>query len=527
MKIFKNNFLSKVFHSIPMLSLFSVFLLLSSCSEAKKTNAIIENISEVEPTTDAGKTYQKFMVTTLTFAEKSAELLAKYDIGIPEGYATAVADGLSGEPDTGFLDLEDILSNLPEDLSSITRKRTTNTEVDGVMMASEEEVTLEDEIMELESELTETIKEIQPDVTDALTLEFVSRVDNNTLMVENMMVRSDDLSGAITIELLNAEARGEDIDTALADMGLVTEVINDNSEEAEYGDGLENEEVSPTGHYLKPTPLWRYNGRIYYKFKGVPQHVETKVKAAMYDWERTTKGIIDFRQCNHNAYLLFSWLYGDSCLRISMKNNSDSGSAAWIGWLPASMPWMELSSKFNSPNSEFIPDLQRVATHELGHVIGLLHEHQRYDRNNYINMPHTNDWDYRSINVSHTYLAGKVFVGWSYRRVRFLWFKITIKTPIYRNVYETARLTQVSPTYDYFSIMHYRNGLDQEPITAKNSNDTRFKNSRCSYVYDTPQSLKTTEKCIDAGESLGVDDNRYITTKDVSIVRKMYRGTWE
>ncbi len=517
MKIIKNNFLLKVFYSIPMLSLFSVFLLLSSCSDANKTNAIIKSISEVEPKTDAGKTYQKFMVTTLEFAEKSAELLAKYDIGMPSDEEVASVE----EPNGGFLDIENVISSLPEDLSTITRKRTTETDVDGVMVISEEEVTLKDEMVELETEFAEIVKEIQPDITDATTLGFVSRVDNNTIQIGgDMVLRNDDISGAISIELLNAEARGEDADAILADMGIITAALNENSEDVEE---LENDEgVDPTGNFQNTTNRWKFNGRIYYVIRSnVPAHVRSALITGMEDWERTTKGIIDFRPCNHSGIPFWSMFYGSSCVSIEMKNITAPGSAT-VGYKPGSFGKLNISiSQYSDPNNYYSKnELQATIKHELGHTIGLQHEHQRPDRDLFVKVSAEDNKD----NTNYGKLFDKFYynqlqIKWSRKRVKIWFITFYIYYPEFYTVKKTVQVNQRTVNYDYFSIMQYSGLYTRNTHNMLDSN-------RCTDIYTNTYNIyDTTKKCMPKSSTM-TKYNKYITKKDTSAVKKMYRGSW-
>ena len=83
----------------------------------------------------------------------------------------------------------------------------------------------------------------------------------------------------------------------------------------------------------------------------------------------------------------------------------------------------------------------------MGHVFGLLHEHQRYDRDNYVRVLPTGS-NYRKIQ--------------RLREHRFLWFRW----------YDEISTTFSTP-YDYHSIMHYRSkrGVITTRSTDKSKDD--------------------------------------------------------
>ena len=528
---FQKQFLIKsILFYFYVISIFYFFLTLSSCSEANKTQSVIKSVSEVEPTTDAGKTYQKFMVTTLTFAEKSVELLAKYDIGIPNDYEKASAGGFLEGSDTGVIDMKDIISNLPNDLNTVTRKRVTETEVNGVMVASEEEVTLADEMAKLEAELVENIKEIQPDITDATTLDFVSRVDNNTIQIGgDMTIRNDDMSGAITIELLNAEARGEDVDTVLADMGIVTEALNENAEDVEEFDNessLNDEGVAPTGTFQNNTHPWRL-GIVFYNFINVPQHVQEMLLAAMNEWEKLT-GVVRFYNCNNSTAPLWTISYGISCISISMESMPPGTyGQATPGFQPYNSGTLKLNNIFSSTNldNSIKTVLMTTIKHELGHTLGLQHEHQRPDRDTYITLPSSND----SVNLGKlpdkTKSGSYLKVIWVKKRVRIWFISFYIYYPQFYIKDKYTYINQRTPDYDYFSIMHYHENMDTKNLYNIGSNH------RCSYLFNNPKDLNSAAKeCMEpdwTGSTQSILINDFITNKDILAVQKMYgKGGW-
>jgi len=73
---------------------------------------------------------------------------------------------------------------------------------------------------------------------------------------------------------------------------------------------------------------------------------------------------------------------------------------------------------------------ENTLNQEMGHVFGLLHEHQREDRDTYIRVPYTGS-DYDIIRHDNRY--------W------FLWFSWT-----------QPNATTYATPYDYHSVMHYR-----------------------------------------------------------------------
>lgn len=87
---------------------------------------------------------------------------------------------------------------------------------------------------------------------------------------------------------------------------------------------------------------------------------------------------------------------------------------------------------------------ERIFNHEMGHVFGLLHEHQRYDRDYYVRVRPTGS-NYEKIP--------------RLREIRFLWFR-----------WYEENTTTFSTPYDYHSVMHYRSR--SSTITLRSNGET-------------------------------------------------------
>jgi len=461
------------------------------------------------------------MVATFDSIGKTLEVLSKYDVGVPEDYKTTSTSSLKSS--NGFIDASDIVENLPKDLSKVTRKKVLAT--NGIRTLSEETITLEDELAALEVEFEKAIEEIKPDITEATTLDYVSRIDNDSILIDgDMIISNNDLGGAITIELLNAEARGEDIDIILADMELVTEAINNNSEDDEEepvdNKTVGNGEISTLGTFMDNTEIWKYGGVVYYRFlSNVPKHIKEDVLTAMEEWEKLT-GFINFSPCENFPELnIYTGYYDKSCFNISMAAIGNADGLANVGFIPSSNGVMKLNSRYNNKNiyNDNKNVLMATIRHELGHVIGLQHEHQRRDRDIYIDIS-SNSGSYKKLDNKREYLYSAI--KWVRKRVRIWFITFHIYVPQFYLEWRYHYYNQATPAYDYYSVMHYHSNTDTE-MTVKNDPNISTAH-RCTKVYTSLYS--STNKCINQGDHIPYNKN--ITEKDISAVKKMYGRGW-
>ncbi len=134
------------------------------------------------------------------------------------------------------------------------------------------------------------------------------------------------------------------------------------------------------------------------------------------------------------------WLGVSNYLKIyksygSVPGHASVGKVAWS--------YMTLNSR------ELQQENESLFYHEMGHVVGLLHAHQRYDRGNYITLSgreiQQDQVNYGAIPRTNCYWV--------------LWWQ---------NCYSNS--TNYGTHYDYQSIMHYPS-LPGATITAKNTGD--------------------------------------------------------
>ena len=92
-------------------------------------------------------------------------------------------------------------------------------------------------------------------------------------------------------------------------------------------------------------------------------------------------------------------------------------------------------------------DLKRTAAHELGHALGLKHEHQRYDRDDYLIVP-----DSKKGNSNYEKIPKEESgFRWDSRRIRIGYWKVKIYYP----VWWTKRYSHVEGEFDFHSVMLY------------------------------------------------------------------------
>ena len=150
------------------------------------------------------------------------------------------------------------------------------------------------------------------------------------------------------------------------------------------------------------------NGKVYYRYLGDFTDTEKKtIRSTMDMWEYSSKFNISFI---YNSKEL-----DKVCYIVKVYNTPSNISFATVGYNE------KLNYCFFDSS---VLDNKNVIAHELGHVIGFVHEHQRPDRDMYVNI------NYNNITKGYRYAFEK-----SYSREYIYDYKLF--------------------PYDYDSIMHY------------------------------------------------------------------------
>ncbi len=360
------------------------------------------------PSAETGQVFYNAAKITTSYAGRSIEVLNNY-VDMEE---------ISRSADDGIIDSPALLAGLSGNETRVIRGR------NGI----EQTVTLKEELEDIAADMEEEFAANAPDVTPLVDLPGIEAGPTpNSIVIEgDQVVDGATPSGAMTISFLKAQANGEDMDAVSQDMEKTAASI-----------GVE----AGRGFYLSSFARWSKK-QVVYHFDNISSGTKKTVRDAAEDWDAKTE--VSFRETNNEAEIFFSkifWFFGLNVLEIfehggNYRANAHVGAVVW--------PKMNLSLKGTEERRK------KTARHELGHVIGLQHEHQRPDRNQYISGNFSGDGS--NLNIINPLIIYPVLV-WCPITIRFLFFRIRIYLPwIEIRINRSAR---TSSTYDYFSIMHY------------------------------------------------------------------------
>jgi len=299
-------------------------------------------------------------------------------------------------------------------------------------------VEMDEKVAELKMYLDTLRAEIQPEYSDALNLPYVIEIKKGVLLVNNEFVL-DALTteGAMNIELLNSIARGEDIDALLDDVAIL---MDDSSNER--------------GFVLDVTKRWDDNTVIYKneldfekKFISTTAIHHEMIKGAMKNWEDKTN--VHFEryedQSRWDKYLIDLGLK-NCATYVNMDLQGLAGGMSYIGVGNVFTTKVLIHTSYSS---------EYLMTHELGHLLGLMHEHQRGDRDEHVVLPE----NYNTIDPN--YLAFDLYIEtdvptivWKTKESCFLGICKDVSYPA--NETKTVK-TDISTytEFDYHSIMLY------------------------------------------------------------------------
>ncbi len=232
--------------------------------------------------------------------------------------------------------------------------------------------------------------------------------EGNLIMKSGEVVDTSSLMGVANAVVMNAKARGEDpgvaVDYLRAEM---QKKMKENPPLMFVWENEASKALAPSSNlatiqslYLH-CPSWspfmaqgdncmHWNGSIPYVFDGELGDPSDKVlmkavEDAMQEWTRVTGGRATFHRADESE-LLRGKLFLKGVVNIGKRNGGTSSSLVGYG---LGLRELKIGDEVLYEPKPWKRDLlvKSHTRHELGHVIGLLHEHQRWDRDLYVEIP--------------------------------------------------------------------------------------------------------------------------------------------
>lgn len=293
---------------------------------------------------------------------------------------------------------------------------------------------MQEELDEIITGFSEEFNANIPNPTDALTLSFVREENEGLVIGDDTIIPYKSIEGAITVELLNAIARGENIEDLLTEFNEDIDIAFNNN--------------SSRSLWVENTVTWT-KGVINYRWGNISDEYKKIVLESMNTWKTKTSEKVSFNELENNGWNNFQLgIYAIGCVTISEKD---------LGYTPADggvTGNATLGYRGGNSSTLYLDDdltgtlLIQTTLHELGHVLGLYHEHQRYDRDSYILIPEeklSNTTNYGIIPKETSNLR------WGVKSVRIGFWTINLYYPIWWN----STYSTVEGDFDFNSIMLY------------------------------------------------------------------------
>jgi hypothetical protein len=378
-------------------------------------------------------------------------------------------------------DLWSFVESLPADFVKRSRLKDTLSSQSRSTSDNDSYITLEEELLEISANFSASVEQIIPTLDIAYISDDIIVEGNFIYMPDGEEIHIYSLEGIAIIEVLNAIAHGEDAESAAK---RISEEIENfiNSDAPTIARGL----------FINPILKWP-GGIVRYTFQSnMRTEFRTATRNAMDSWEAGSNNKVRFTYYEPNGITAALSLIGAlPLLQIGEKTLDGLYGLASPGSPLPGFPIIGLYYSFmyldpsvplglvEEPNEQ---NAYSVALHELGHVLGLQHEQQRADRDNYIKVTDTTQFKIPEITIA---VVNSIRIEMRSKKVAFLtiWYPVIVTSiSNYPQFVKTA--------FDPLSIMMYA-GL--EIVDPRFMNDFYATNPSGTTIWKT----KTTTRLSD------------------------------